>query len=185
MSNKPLKTLFIFNGIFVFAGSLLGPLYALYVGTVDKNILSVSITWASFFVASFIFTIIVSKVGDKIKEKRYLLMAGFLVRAVAWFMFIFAGNVFHFVLLQTLLGLGEALGTPTFYAIFAEHLDRGKHIREYADWKLIVNGTTAVGTIIGGLVVTTLGFSWLFAAMSGFAVVSFLGVLVQPRKLLW
>lgn len=184
MQNKSLKILFIFNGIFVFAGSLLGPLYALYVGTFDKNILSVSITWASFLAATFIFTIIVSKVGDKVKEKEYLLMAGFLVRAAAWFMFIFAGNVFHFVLLQVLLGLGEALGTPTFDAIFAEHLDGGKHIKEYADWKLIVNGTTAVGTIIGGLVVTTLGFNWLFAIMSGLATVSFLGVLIQPRKLL-
>ncbi len=184
MQNKSLKTLFIFNGIFVFAGSLLGPLYALYVGTFDKNILSVSTTWASFLVATFIFTIIVSKIGDKIKEKEYLLMAGFLVRAIAWFMFVFAGNVFHFVLLQILLGLGEALGTPAFDAIFAEHLDGGKHIKEYADWKLITNGTTAVGTIMGGLIVTTIGFSWLFATMSGLALVSFLGLLIQPRKLL-
>ena len=155
MQNKSLKILFIFNGIFVFAGSLLGPLYASYVGTFDKNILSVSITWASFLVAAFIFTIIVLKTGDKIKEKEYLLLAGFLVRAIAWFMF-----------------------------IFAEHLDGGKHIKEYANWKLIVNGTTAVGTIIGGLIVTTLGFSWLFAVMSGLAMLAFVGVLLQPRKLL-
>ena len=184
MHNEPLKALFIFNGIFVFAGSLLGPLYALYIGTFDKNVLSVSITWASFLVATFVFTLIISKVGDKIKEKEYLLMAGFLVRAVAWFMFIFAGNVFHFIFLQILLGLGEALGTPAFDAIFAEHLDGGKHIEEYADWKLILNGATAVGTILGGLVVTTLGFSWLFAMMGILAVVSFFGVLIQPRKLL-
>jgi len=184
MLNKSLKTLFIFNGIFVFAGSLLGPLYALYVGTFDKNILSVSVTWASFLAATFIFTLIISKLGDKAKEKEYLLMAGFLVRAVAWFMFIFAVNIFHFVFLQVLLGLGEALGTPAFDSIFAEHLDSDKHIKEYSDWKLIVNGTTAVGTIIGGLVVATFGFGLLFAAMSGLAAVSFLGVLIQPRKLL-
>jgi len=184
MQNRPLKALFIFNGIFVFAGSLLGPLYALYVGTFDKRVLSVSITWASFLFASFIFTLIISKTGDRIKEKEYLLMAGFLVRAIAWFMFIFAGSVFQFVFLQILLGLGDALGTPAFDAIFAEHIDGGKHIEEYANWKLILNGTTAVGTVMGGLVVTTLGFSWLFAVMSVLAVVSFIGVLVQPRKLL-
>lgn len=184
MINKSLKVLFIFNGVFVLAGSLLGPLYALYVATFDKNILSVSITWASFLIATFVFTLTVSNFGDKIQDKRYLLMAGFLVRAFAWFMFIFAGNIFHFVLLQILLGLGEALGTPTFDAVFAEHLDKGRHIREYADWKLIVNGTTAVGTIIGGLIVTTLGFSWLFVAMSGLAMVAFFGMLVQPKKIL-
>lgn len=174
----------IFNGVFVFASSLLGPLYALYIGIFDKNILSVSVTWATFLISTFLFTLIIARVGDRVEEKEYLLVAGFLIRAIAWFMFIFAGTVFHFIVLQALLGLGEALGSPAFNAIFAEHLDGGKYIQEYSTWQLTVTGTTAIGTIIGGLVVTTLGFSWLFAIMSGLAALSFLGVFIQPRKLL-
>ena len=184
MNNKSLKILFIYNGIFVFAGSLFGPLYAVYVGLLDKNILSISITWSAFLIATVIFTLIISKIGDRIKEKEYLLMAGFLVRAIAWFLFIFATNVIYLIFLQILLGLGEALGTPAFDAIFAEHLDRGKHIKEYSNWKLVLNGATGVGTIIGGLIATTLGFQWLFISMSILALVSFGGVLIQPRKLL-
>ena len=38
--NRSLKTLFLFNGIFVFAEGLLGPLYALYVEGFDKSILA-------------------------------------------------------------------------------------------------------------------------------------------------
>lgn len=184
MKNKSLKILFIYNGIFVFAGSLLGPLYAVYVGLLDKNILSVSITWSAFLIATVIFTLIISKIGDRIKEKEYLLMAGFLVRATAWLLFIFAGNVFHLILLQTLLGLGEALGTPVFDALFAEHLDGGQHIKEYSNWKLVLSGATGIGTTIGGLIATVFGFQWLFISMSVLAVVSFVGVLIQPRKLL-
>lgn len=184
MNNKSLKTLFIFNGIFVFASSLFGPLYAVYIGLLDKNILSVSITWSSFLIATVIFTLIISKLGDRIKEKEYLLMAGFFVRAIAWFLFIFAGNVFHLILLQALLGLGEALGTPTFDAIFAEHLDGGKHIKEYSNWKLVLSGATGIGTITGGLIVIAFGFQWLFVSMSVLALIAFCGVLVQPRKLL-
>lgn len=184
MNNKSLKILFIYNGIFVFAGSLFGPLYAVYVGLLDKNILSVSITWSAFLIATVIFTLIISKIGDRIKEKEYLLMAGFLVRAIAWFLFIFATNVIYLIFLQILLGLGEALGTPAFDAIFAEHLDGGRHIEEYSDWKLVLNGATGVGTIIGGLIATAFGFQWLFILMGILALVSFGGVLIQPRKLL-
>jgi MFS family permease len=184
MNNKSLKILFIYNGIFVFAGSLFGPLYAVYVGLLDKNILSVSITWSAFLIAIVIFTLIISRIGDRVKEKEYLLMAGFLVRAIAWFLFIFATNVFYLIFLQILLGLGEALGTPAFDAIFAEHLDSDRHIEEYSDWKVVLNSVTGVGTIIGGLIATAFGFQWLFVSMSVLAVISFGGVLVQPRKLL-
>ena len=184
MNNKSLKILFVYNGIFVFAGSLFGPLYAVFVGMIDKNILSVSATWAAFLIATFIFTLIISRVGDKIKEKEYLLIAGLLVRAVAWFLFIYATNIYYLVFLLILLGLGEALGTPAFDAIFAEHLDGGKHIKEYADWKLIVNGVTGIGTLMGGFIAAMFGFQWLFISMGVLALVSFFGVLMQPRRLL-
>ena len=44
--------------------------------------------------------------------------------------------------------------------------------------------TMAAGTILGGLVVTTLGFNWIFAMMSFLAFASFFGLLVQPGKAL-
>ena len=46
-------------------------------------------------------------------------------------------QTFIFLLVaQFLLGIGEAVGTPAFDVIFAEHLDKGKHINEYSDGKL-------------------------------------------------
>jgi MFS family permease len=184
MSNKSLQALFIFNGVFIFSASLLGPLYAVYIESFNKGIFTISVTWASFFIASLLFTIVVSIFGDYIHEKEYLLVAGFLIRALAWFMFIGASNIVHFIALQALLGLGEALGTPAFDAIFAEHLDGGKHIKEYSIWKLIVNGTTAVGTLMGGFIAVRFGFSWLFFAMGSMALLAAFGIIIQERKLL-
>lgn len=84
MINSSLKILFLANGIFSFAGSMLGPLFAVFVASFDKNILSVSLTWATFLFSTTVFTYVISLVGDKIREKEYLLMAGFLVRAAVW-----------------------------------------------------------------------------------------------------
>lgn len=111
MNNKALKILFIYNGVFVLAGSLLGPLYAIYV--------------------------------EKFQ-----------------------------------------LGTPAFEVIFAEHLDEGKHIADYSDWKLISNIMLALGTLIGGVIVSKFGFTPLFLLMSSLAVISFIGVILKPRHLL-
>jgi hypothetical protein len=182
--NKSLKILFLFNGFFVFASSLLGPLYAIYVETIDSKILSVSITWAAFLLSATFFTFLVSRKGDSVKEKEYLLMFGFLIRAVSWLLFIFMGNIFHLILVQVFLGLGEALGNPSFDAIFAEHLDKGIEIKEYSSWKLVVNSVTAIATIVGGLIVSFFGFVPLFVTMSFLALISFFGILLQPRDVL-
>jgi MFS family permease len=184
MKNKSLKILFIYNGIFVFAANLLGPLYAVYVGMLDNNIFSISATWAVGLLATSIFTFAISKKGDLLKEKEYLLLAGFLIRAIAWFLYIGIGNIFQLALLQILLGLGEAAGSPAFNAIFAEHLDSGKQIREYSNWMIFSNILTAAGTVAGGFVASVFGFHWLFAGMGVLALVSFFGILIQPRKLL-
>ncbi len=183
-SNKALKALFIMNGIFVLAGSLLGPLYAVYVKSLDERIMSVSLSWAAFLLSTTVFTFIVSRMGDKIREKEYLLMAGYLIRSVVWFLYIFVGGVLDLVILQVMLGIGEALGTPSFDALFAEHLDKNKHISEYSDWKIISNGVLVLGTLLGGYIVSRYGFTYLFLAMSGLSLVAFFGILLKPRKLL-
>jgi MFS family permease len=184
MQNKALKTLFIFNGLFVFAGSLLGPLYAVFVGKIAGGIFPITLSWSVFLFSTTLFMAIVAKIGDKIKEKEYMLLAGYAIRAVIWFSYIFIPNFYVLLLAQFLLGIGEAMGTPAFEAIFAEHLDRGKHIFEYSEWKIISNIVLAVGTLLGGIIVERFGFNPLFLFMSILASVCFVGVLLKPRRLL-
>lgn len=184
MGNRALKTLFIFNGIFVFAGSLLGPLYAVFVETFEKNILSVSLSWAAFLVSSTAFMIIMRKKADSILEKEYLLLAGYFVRAIVWLIFPSITTVFALIFLQIMLGLGEALGTPSFEAMFAKHLDNGKEIKNYTDWKLLSNILGAFGVLLGGVIVNWLGFNVLFYLMSFLSLISFVGILIKPRRLL-
>jgi MFS family permease len=182
--NKSLRVLFVLNSIFVFAGSLLGPLYAIYVRGIDSKVISVSLSWAVFMFSSTVFMYFVSKYGDKIKEQEYLLAGGFLVRCLAWFGYIFVFNLSSLIILQVVLGLGEALGTPSWNAIFAKHLDEKKEIMDYSNWDIINNLMIAVATIVGGVLVTCFGFNLLFVIMGLLALVSFVGVLVTPRKVL-
>lgn len=182
--NKPLRTLFIINSIFVFAGSLFGPLYAIYVQGIDNKIISVSISWAILMLSSTLFTYFVSIYGDRVKEKEYLLAAGFFVRAIAWFGFAFVTNITGLIVIQIFLGLGAALGTPAWNALFAKHLDGHREIKDYSDWDMISNLVIALATILGGVFVTAFGFKFLFLIMGVLALTSFFGTLITPRRVL-
>jgi MFS family permease len=111
-------------------------------------------------------------------------MGGYLVRAISWISLIFVNSMGALITIQILLGLGESLGSSAFSAIFAEHLDRNKHVKEYASWHLVSTLLGAASTLIGGLIVSIFGFNILFITMSLLAMASFIGVVVKPRKLL-
>jgi DHA1 family bicyclomycin/chloramphenicol resistance-like MFS transporter len=163
---------------------MLGPLYAVYVLKFVDGVTAVSVSWAAFLISTSFFTFIVAKKGDAIKEKEYLLLAGYLVRTISWIFMIFIHNLWMLVLVQICLGLGESLGTPSFNAIFAKHLERNKFIREYSNWSLVANLTSAVGVLIGGAIVNNYSFKVLFILMAIISAVPFLGILLKPRRLL-
>ena len=184
MNNVALRVLFLYNGVFVCAAAMLGPLYAIYVEKFVDGVTAVSVSWAAFLMSTSIFTYIVSRKGDAVKEKKNLLLAGYLIRIISWLLLIFVHTMTALVCVQVLLGLGESIGTPAFNAIFAEHLDKDKYIKDYSRWSLIANVSSASGILAGGTIVTHLGFNALFIFMAALSFVAFLGILLKPRKLL-
>lgn len=182
--NKSLRVLVLFNGIFVFASSLLGPLYAIYVDGIANSVLAVSSSWAVFLFSTTVFTYLMARWGDRLKAKENFLILGYFVRAVVWFGYIYVGSLQALLLLQFLLGLGEAFGTPAYDAIFAEHLEKNKHIKDYSIWKVVSTLLGALATCMGGLLVTGYGFVPLFAIMSVLALVSMFGIILSPSNLL-
>ena len=162
----------------------MGPLYAVFVGNFDNKILSVSISWFALMASAILFTYFISLLGDRIKETEYLLIGGYIVRSMIWFLYIFVNSLTSLIILQILLGFGEALGNPSFDAIFAKHLDKGIQIKEYSKWKILEKIAGASGVLLGGVIVSNFGFTPIFVLMSLMALISAVFVLVQPRKVL-
>lgn len=181
--NKALKVLFLYNGVFVFAHGLIGPLYALFVESIGQKLFAVSVSWAVYLLATTACTFFVAKYGDKVKNKGYLLVASFLLRAVAWTGFLFADSLTALILIQILAGICEGLGVPAFNTIFAEHLDRGGHIREYSDWAIVSNIIVAISTLLAGAIVSFFGFKVLFMIMISLSLMCFLGTALNVKSL--
>lgn len=178
--NKPLQYLFLVHGLFVLGGSFLGPLYAVFVQHIHGDILSISISWSIFLLSTTICGIIIAQLGDRVKKKKELLIAGYIIRAVVWFFYMFVASIEALIFLQIILGVGEAVGSPAFNALFAQHLDGDEPIKEFSDWTIIGNVTTAIATLLGGFIVKIAGFTILFGLMSFLA---FLAAIIAHKKL--
>lgn len=166
MPNKVLRTLFIVNGMFVLAQNMLGPLYAVYVQGVGlSSVVLISASWAIFLTTATIGNYLLMKIEDGVNRED-LFLASLLLRVGVWIMYIFVQNFWMLALSQVILGIGEALGTSSFEVIFAEHLDKNRHVHEYAEYQLINNAALAVAALLGGLIVKQFGFISLFVLMA-------------------
>jgi MFS family permease len=182
--NKALRIIILANTIFCFAGALFAPLYAIFVQQITSNIIHIGASLSVFCFTTALLTFILCRVGDRLKEKEFLLIVGFLIRAVAWIYYIFIRSVWQIYLIHLILAFGEAFGSPAFTALFSSHLDKGRHFKDWGYWisiSLIISG---IASFLGSVLVKNYGFKPLFAFMALLAIVSSLVIYLQPRKII-
>jgi len=182
--NKHLKTLLALNVFFVFGATLLGPLYAVFVKDIGGDVITIGWSFSIYMIALGLVAYIAGRLGDKIKEREYLLGLGYLLRGIGFFGYIFIQSLFHLLFIQIILGIGEALGNPSFKAIFSDHLDKGKYSSEWGTWDALYSITVGVSTMAGAFVVNVFGFNTLFIIMGSVTTLSSIIILLLPRKLL-
>jgi len=160
------------------------PIFALFVEEIGGNVFSAGSLWAVFSVVTGILTLIITRYGDKMKETEYLIMAGYLFRAVAWMGYFFSHSLWQLYILQLLLAMGESLGAPAFNAIYSQHLDKGRYVREWGISNSFNSIIIGVAALLGGIIVFQFGFRTLFIIMSSLSIISLIFLLTRPRKLL-
>lgn len=163
---------------------MLGPLYALFTEKFQATPFEMSLTWAAYLSAATVGAILVGAIGDSVKEQELLLVVGYFIRAGCWLAFMMVPSIAWLLVVQVGIGIGDALGAPSFDALMATHTKPRRRIADYSNWKLVMSLVMAAGTLLGGYIVTTFNFSTLFCFMSALAVIAGIGILVQPRDLL-
>lgn len=164
--NKYLKLLLIANSLFVFASSLIVPIYAALVLEVGGGVELAGLLVGTQFLAGTFFGIVVIKLADRKNRDERLIKANYLLRALAWFFIFLFPSIPGLFLAQLIIGVSEAIGTPAFNALVSEHLDTKSHIKEWATFGLVSNFIVAIASVVGGIVAVRLGFPLLFLMMS-------------------
>ena len=158
---------------------MLGPLFAVFATRIGGNILDISWAWATYLAVTGILIVLIGRLVDR-SDKEKILVAGYAINAFFTFGYLFVTNSFELILVQAGLGVGTALATPSWDALFDKHTDSK---RDGYMWGLAHGHAyiiTAVALILGGLIVNYFSFAILFAVMGS---VQILATLYQAQIL--
>ena len=164
--NKALRILLCTNAMILLAGAMLGPIYALFVERVGGSLMDASIAGAIFALVAGLTTLISGKYSDHAKRQESVIVLGYALMGIAFLSYIWVDSVITLFLVQILVGIGEAIYSPAFDAVYSNHLNHKKSGSQWGAWESMNYFTTAIGAVIGGGVVTLFGFDILFTAMA-------------------
>lgn len=110
---------------------MLGPIYALFVGKIGGDLLDVSYAFGIYALAAGMTTLISGRYADKLKENELIVVFGYGIMGLAFFGYTLVNSIWSLLLVQIIVGLGEAIYLPAFDAIYSKHLDGHKSGKEW------------------------------------------------------
>ncbi|MDD2678747.1 MAG: MFS transporter [Candidatus Nanoarchaeia archaeon] len=182
--NPKIRILLFTNSLVLLASYMLGPIYALFVVDIGGDILDAGLTVSIYALAAAITTIISGVYADKIKENELIIVLGYLMLGLGFFLFIFVNNILMLFAVQAFIGMGEAIYSPANNAIYSKHLSKGNAGKDWSLWEVMSYLTYIVGATVGAYLVKNFGFDMLFLLLSGLCVFSASYIYFLPRKAL-
>ncbi len=182
--NKSLRILITVNTVMVFIIGMLAPFYAVYVQKIGGDIAFAGISWALFSIVAGVLTLLFGKWQLKIKEQELLLALGYLIRGVVFLSYAFMGSITQLIFTQILWGIGAALGTPAFDAVYSAHTNQNDSIIQWGQWEGIAAIATGLAAIVGGVLIQALGYSPIFIGMAALSFILGAYIWKLPREVL-
>jgi MFS family permease len=178
--NKVVKVLIYSDLVFFTGWGLVTPIFAIFI--VEKieggNVVVAGIASAIFWLLRSILRVPMGIYLDKTqgeKDDFWFIIGGFSLAGLVPFGFLLASLPWHIYLLQALYGLGIALNTSGWAAIFTRHIDKGKESTEWGLDATAIGLGGGVAGAVGGFLVSNFGFEPVFVAVG---VLGFLGALL-------
>jgi len=182
--NKSLRVLVGVNTAMVFIVAMFSPFYAVYVKDIGGNMAVAGFSWAVFPIVAGILTFLFSQWQMKVKEQELLLAVGYFIRGLVFLSYAYMGSIAQLIFTQVLWGIGAALGTPAFDAIYSAHTTREGSIAEWGQWEGMASIATGVAALASGVFIQVVGYFWLFWFMAAASVGLGIYIWLLPRELL-
>lgn len=182
--NPAIKILLFTNSLILLCSYMLGPIYALFVVDIGGDIMDAGLTVSVYALAAALTTLISGIYADKVKENELIIVLGYSILAISFLLFFFVTNIWMLFLVQALFGIGEAIYSPAFNAIYSKHLSKGNAGKEWGYWEVMQYLVYIIGAAMGAYLVQSWGFGPVFIILSGICVYSAGFIYLQPRKAL-
>jgi hypothetical protein len=170
--NRILKTLLATEGLWMLSVGLFGPIYAIFVAKIGGDVLEAGGAYAAFSLAAGFMVFFISRWEEHVKHKEKLIVLGHAIGAAGILGYLFVANPIHLFIVQIMLGLAEAIGSPAFDGIYSKNLDKGRFISEWGMYDSMDYFVTGISAAIGGVIASIYGFQVLFTIMFLLSLVS-------------
>ncbi len=179
--NRVIRTLVLGDVMFFSAFGLISPIFAIFI---TGQVKGATIATAGFaatinLVVRSALQMPIARYIDKRKGEKddfLFMVAGSTLVSIVPFVYIFVDQVWQLYLAQALYGLGGALASPGWYAIFTRHIDKSKESTEWTLENVGAGIASAAAAALGGIIAERLGFHNLFLVVG---ILSLVGLVVQ------
>ncbi|MFH1236376.1 MAG: MFS transporter [Parcubacteria group bacterium] len=182
--NKPLRILLSTNALVLIASAMFIPIYALYVEDIGGDLFDAGLTAAVYAAVAGGMTLISGRLTDKLKRKELMVVVGYVIVGVGFLLYTFANSLGVLIAIQAIVGLGTAIYAPAFDTLYSHNLHERRTGLQWGAWEAMDYFATAAGALLGGAIVTYLGFTAMFVMMSVFCFASAAYIFFLPKKTL-
>jgi len=179
---RELKLLLLSGSIILFAVGLFGPIYAVFTEEIGGDVLTAGITYGAFAVVAGLTTLLISRLGDKVKNIENLIILGFFFNCIGFLGYLMVTKPWHLFIVQAILGLGAAVGAPAWDALYSKHLEKGKFVSGWGMWESANWITAGAAAATGGVLAQVFGFRTLFKIMFLLSLIALFTVVMLKRK---
>lgn len=144
---------------------LVGPFYSLYYSNITQKIEDVGLIIGLYWVLVGILEYPAGMLADKLGKTRVFFIGGVISSIVVVFYPLIA-DVNLLLAVEALGALGYALQWPAFYSILADATSTENRSKEFAFVGSLENIFYGLSAILAGVIISTFGFSILFAIAS-------------------
>jgi DHA1 family quinolone resistance protein-like MFS transporter len=180
-----------FSDVIILSGwGLTNPLFAVYVTQQIRNgnLETIGLATAVYWIVRSVLQLPFAKLIDSVKGEidDFALMAtGSILMTTVPFLYFFATESIHIILLQGLLGFSSAMVSPSWLAIFTRHIDKNVEAEEWGIYSSMVGLGAAATGALGGFMAEKFGIRPLFLIVGVVTLVgvSFLFYVYQDLRL--
>lgn len=184
--NRALQALLFGNSLILISLGMLVPIYALFVEEIGGNALSAGVTAGALAFASALSALVSGKLIDRFSPNQTynFLVTGWTLIGISALIYLLVNSVVVLFLVQIFTGFVKTISAPAFDTLYARHLDKGSTGQEYGLWEASFFITSGIGSVAGGLLVTSYGFNGVFLGMALLAFLAAGYIAFLPRNTL-
>lgn len=130
--------------------------------------------WATsaYLLAYAVPLLVTGRLGDRFGPRR-IYLAGLVVFTLSSLFCGLAGTIDHLIIARVFQGLGAAMMTPQTMAVITRIFPPNQRGTAMSLWGATAGVATLVGPILGGVIVDTLGWEWIFFINLPLGVIAF------------